>query len=162
MAVTNFIAPAGTWDASASVYVDNIFSANLKQSTADWNHEIRQHLDSMIDSYFGVEDAAPAPQEWELLGRLSVEASGLLNIEETTITLCNKQRDYGPNNIARFGQSGLLLRLHDKVARLENLISNGREAQNESLHDTYLDIVGYSTIGLMLLDGSFFYPMAFD
>ena len=56
----------------------------------------------------------------------------------------------------------LLLRLHDKVARLENLISNGREAQNESLHDTYLDIVGYSAIGLMLLDGSFFYPMAFD
>lgn len=160
MSVINYVAPAGTWDASARLYVDNIFRTSVSETVGDWNYEIRQHLDGMIDSYFGVEDTSPAPHEWELLGRLSIEASGLLNPDETTITLCNKQRDYGPNNIARFGQSGLLLRLHDKVARLENLISNGREAQNESLHDTYLDIVGYSAIGIMLLDGSFFYPTA--
>lgn len=160
MAVTSFSAPAETWDASAKSYVADIFWTDLSYYAADWNQEIRRHLDGMIDAYFGVDSAAPSPSEWQTLGRLSVEASGLLNVQETSVTLCNKQRDYGPNNIARFGQSGLLLRLHDKVARLENLISTGRDAKNESLHDTYLDIVGYSVIGLMLLDGSFFLPLA--
>ena len=47
------------------------------------------------------------------------------------------------------------MRLHDKVARLENLLDSGRLPENEAVEDTYLDIVGYSTIGLMLLDGSF-------
>jgi len=51
------------------------------------------------------------------------------------------------------------LRLHDKVARLENLLNNGIEAKNEAIDDTYMDIVGYAVIGLMLLDNSFFYPL---
>ena len=38
---------------------------------------------------------------------------------------------------------------------MENLLSRGSEAQNEALTDTYLDIVGYAAIALMLEDGSF-------
>tara|TARA_R110000868_G_scaffold187839_3_gene430565 strand:+ start:385 stop:738 length:354 start_codon:yes stop_codon:yes gene_type:complete len=114
----------------------------------------------MIDEYFDSTDKLPTLFDWVHLAQLAVLASGHLDEEETIKILCSKQLDYGPNNIARFGHVGLLLRLHDKVARLENLILSGRDAQNESLHDTYLDIVGYSTIGLMLLDGSFFFPMA--
>lgn len=149
-----------TWDRSARTHVDSIFNLTVLFSTgADWNEQIRKHLDFMIAEYFNNSEKSPSAEEWKTLGRMSVTASGNLNRIDTATTLCNKQRDYGPNNIARFGQSGLLLRLHDKVARLENLLSNGREATNESLHDTYLDIVGYSTIGIMLIDGSFFLPM---
>lgn len=153
-----------TWESAAKRHVNAIFGASVVMpSGTDNNSAIRIHLDNMITAYFGVEDAKPTVSEWQTLGHLSVVASGILNEDDTATTLCNKQRDYGPNNIARFGQSGLLLRLHDKVARLENLISHGRDAHNESLNDTYLDIVGYSAIGLMLLDGSFFYPLsAFD
>ena len=42
---------------------------------------------------------------------------------------------------------------------MENLLNNNKDAKNESLHDTYLDIVGYSVIGLMLLDDTFFTPL---
>lgn len=70
-------------------------------------------------------------------------------------TLCRKQNDYGHENIARFGRLGLLVRVHDKIARLNNLITKGGVPQNESIEDTYVDIVGYSAIGMMVERGWF-------
>ncbi len=157
---------ATTWDESAAYISKVIFSTGVPHagasapSVADLRERIRVHLDTMIDKYFNNSNAIPTQVDWTTMARLAIAASGRLGEVETVETLCSKQRDYGPNNIARFGQSGLLLRLHDKVARLENLLLQGRQAQNESLHDTYLDIVGYSVIGVMLLDGSFFFPLA--
>jgi hypothetical protein len=164
--MTTVDASATTWDESAAYISKVIFSTGdphvgaLAPSVADLRERIRVHLDSMIDKYFNNSNAIPTQVDWTTMARLAIAASGRLDEAETVETLCSKQRDYGPNNIARFGQSGLLLRLHDKVARLENLLLQGRQAQNESLHDTYLDIVGYSVIGVMLLDGSFFFPLA--
>jgi hypothetical protein len=49
-----------------------------------------------------------------------------------------------------------LVRCHDKMARLKNLqLSRGGAAQNESVADTYLDIIGYSAIGMMWERGWF-------
>lgn len=149
-----------TWDASAQTYVAQVWeSASTYSFIKDGGIDtIRDHLDYMIDNYFNKTDT-PTHREWLKLGVLAVSGCATLDEAETYTTLVGKQRDYGPNNIARFGNSGLLLRLHDKVARLENLVANNREATNESIQDTYLDIVGYSVIGLMLMDGSFFSPM---
>lgn len=149
----------GSWEESAKIHLTDVWKyASVRPIGEESNTVIREHLDYMIDSYFN-KDALPFPSEWRMMGGLAIHASGELDKIDTWSTLCDKQRDYGPNNIARFGQSGLLLRLHDKVARLENLVSNGKDAKNESLHDTYLDIVGYSVIGLMLLDNTFFSPL---
>ena len=70
-------------------------------------------------------------------------------------TLIKKQHDYGHRNILTFGLAGVAVRLCDKIARMENLLKRGADAQNEALTDTYLDIVGYAAIALMLDDGSF-------
>ena len=70
-------------------------------------------------------------------------------------TLCRKQNDYGHENISRFGRLGLLVRVHDKIARLNNLLAKGGVPQNESIEDTYVDIVGYSAIGMMVERGWF-------
>jgi len=70
-------------------------------------------------------------------------------------TLCKKQHDYGHENIARFGRLGLLVRVHDKIARLHNLLAKGGVPQNETIEDTYVDIVGYSAIGMMVERGWF-------
>jgi hypothetical protein len=75
-------------------------------------------------------------------------------------TLIKKQRDYGPENINKFGQYGLVVRTHDKIARLENLISKQTAPENEAMQDTFLDIVGYSAIGIMLVREMFNYPLA--
>lgn len=71
--------------------------------------------------------------------------------------LCSKQRDYGHGNILRWGQDGLVIRLADKIERYKNLHGSFAtyEAQNESVNDTVLDIIGYCTIGVMLANGTF-------
>lgn len=70
-----------------------------------------------------------------------------------------KQRDYGPENINRFGFKGIEIRMWDKVARLENLNSKHREPKFESVVDTYDDMLGYCLIALMLMDGTFMLPL---
>ena len=66
--------------------------------------------------------------------------------------LDEKQKDYGPKNISRFGVRGLSVRLYDKIERLANLLMDREESpKNESLEDTFKDIANYGIIGLMLL-----------
>jgi hypothetical protein len=69
--------------------------------------------------------------------------------DELTSTLVRKQRDYGHQNIARFGLLGLVVRCHDKIARLENLITKDLKPGNESMKDNLLDVAGYAAIGIM-------------
>jgi hypothetical protein len=70
-------------------------------------------------------------------------------------TLCRKQHDYGHGNINRFGIYGVIVRLSDKIERLDNLRSKQVKPQNESIQDTLTDIVGYCVIALMLMDETF-------
>ncbi len=70
--------------------------------------------------------------------------------------LVQKHDDYGPSNIsdAPGGPlNGLSVRLHDKVARLNNLLSNNKEPQNESVQDTFIDILNYALIALLVIEG---------
>lgn len=69
--------------------------------------------------------------------------------------LIQKHNDYGPSNIsdAPGGPlNGLSVRLHDKVARLNNLLSNNKEPENESIQDTFIDILNYAIIALLVID----------
>ena len=99
---------------------------------------------------------------WLVLGATAFKVAskkfGMSSSDIHTI-LVKKQRDYGPDNIARYGQMGLTIRTHDKIARLENLISSGAEPENESVVDTFIDIVGYSAIAMMWIRGTFLLPM---
>jgi len=80
----------------------------------------------------------------------SVEFDSWMIRDTILETLIRKQRDYGHENISRFGRFGLLVRTHDKLARLRNLQATQNSPENESIIDTYTDIVGYSAIGMML------------
>jgi hypothetical protein len=78
-----------------------------------------------------------------------------LNLQYVHEVLCRKQHDYGHENIQRFGRAGLMVRVHDKVARLENLIGNGSQPNNESIQDNVMDVIGYAAIGIMWESGTF-------
>ena len=70
--------------------------------------------------------------------------------------LAQKHEDYGPSNIsdAPGGPlNGLSVRLHDKVARLNHLLSNNKKPKNEAIEDTFIDILNYALIALLVLDG---------
>ena len=66
--------------------------------------------------------------------------------------LIGKQRDYGPKNIMDGPvdpDTGIRVRLFDKIARYENLTHTKIEPANESLVDTLMDMVGYVAIKIM-------------
>jgi hypothetical protein len=78
------------------------------------------------------------------------------NYEELYNLLCRKQHDYGHKNIDNFGLIGVAVRMCDKIARAENLRGKETNAvRNETIMDTYEDIVGYAVIALMLDGGTF-------
>ena len=78
-------------------------------------------------------------------------------LDEAEALLLSKQKDYGPDNIAKspFGPLfGLLVRMYDKQARAANLISKDvKGVVHEPLEDTFLDLLNYSAIALMVLRG---------
>ena len=70
--------------------------------------------------------------------------------------LVKKHDDYGPANISDApggALNGLSVRLHDKVARLNNLLSNSKEPRNETIEDTFIDILNYALIALLVIEG---------
>lgn len=75
--------------------------------------------------------------------------------EEALEVLVKKQSDYGPKNIALAPGgplNGLRVRMHDKMSRINHLIDNGATPENESLRDSFLDMLNYSAIAMMVLD----------
>lgn len=71
--------------------------------------------------------------------------------------LLQKHQDYGPTNISRSPGgplNGLRVRMWDKLARINNLVDSGAEPENESLRDSFLDLMNYAAIAQVVLDGN--------
>ena len=71
--------------------------------------------------------------------------------------LLEKNAKYGNNNLTKYGHTGILVRLSDKLSRLENMSEAGAKNVNEydelreSIEDVYKDIAGYGILGLKLM-----------
>jgi len=69
--------------------------------------------------------------------------------------LIEKHHDYGPTNISQApggALNGLRVRIHDKMARINNLIDSGNIPKNEALRDSFVDLANYAMIGLLVID----------
>ena len=69
--------------------------------------------------------------------------------------LIKKHHDYGPKNISQSPGgplNGLRVRMWDKIARINNLLDSGVNPSNESLRDSFIDLLNYSAIAMMVLD----------
>jgi hypothetical protein len=84
------------------------------------------------------------------------EAEAREIVESAITLLVNKRKDYGPAAL-KGGRHGIVVRLSDKQARLENLmgITDGsfklKDAVigNEKVEDTVRDILNYAILFLM-------------
>jgi len=85
--------------------------------------------------------------------------SGINRIEQM-ITIQNeglelfkkKNKDYG-DAFAEYGPIGVLMRMGDKIKRLQNIDKNQITMVNdEQMRDTLIDLHNYSAMALMLLD----------
>ena len=75
-------------------------------------------------------------------------------VKELTDLLLSKHRDYGPKNISLApggAVNGLRVRMHDKLARINNLVDSGADPKHESLEDSFKDMANYAIIGLLVL-----------
>jgi hypothetical protein len=69
--------------------------------------------------------------------------------------LLRKHHDYGPLNVAHSpggALNGLRVRMWDKIARINNLLDSGVKPSNESLRDSFVDLMNYAAIAQMVLD----------
>lgn len=63
-----------------------------------------------------------------------------------------KNADYG-DAFATYGTVGVLVRLGDKIMRLQNISNRGVQlVDDEKLRDTLIDLHNYAAMGIMLLD----------
>jgi len=76
---------------------------------------------------------------------------------ELKITMVRKHQDYGPYNIANApggAMNGLIIRMHDKLERLQSLYYKKNDTPNyESIEDTLIDLANYAIIGLLVQRG---------
>ena len=78
-------------------------------------------------------------------------------VDELYLLLLDKHHDYGPKNIAGSPGgplNGLRVRMHDKTARINNLIDNKQQARHEPLEDSFKDLANYAIIALLVLRGT--------
>lgn len=74
--------------------------------------------------------------------------------KELNDLLLSKHKDYGPKNISQAPGgpiNGLRVRMHDKLARINNLVDSGASPEHESLEDSFKDMANYAIIGLLVL-----------
>ncbi len=74
--------------------------------------------------------------------------------DELAQLLLSKHADYGPKNISDSpggAINGLRVRMHDKLARINNLVDSGADPEHESLEDSFKDMANYAIIGLLVL-----------
>ena len=76
--------------------------------------------------------------------------------QELLDLMLSKHRDYGSKNIADApggAINGLRVRMHDKLARINNLYGSALQPEHESLEDSFKDMANYAIIGLLVLRG---------
>ena len=86
----------------------------------------------------------------------SFESAVARTFQELLDLLLSKHKDYGPRNIADApggSINGLRVRMHDKLARINNLVDSGKNPKYESIEDSFKDMANYAIIGLLVLRG---------
>jgi len=147
------------WNTAAADVTERIFNGDQPSGTLEG---LRLLLDHFVDANTSERLEGSQSEEFVALGKIALQLgrrhgyfAGPSAAQHVLDIVIRKQCDYGHNNISRFGRFGLLVRMHDKVARLENLMMSGHTPNHESIEDNILDVMGYSIVGTMWEEGSF-------
>lgn len=162
-----------TWNIAAEEKVSRIFSKSYLNKLGTVHSSkvnMMYAFDYCLNKTNGLQvvdkDSLTTIHGWSLWDYLGAESLASLKMMSVDLTekqmldvLVSKQKDYGPNNIARFGSAGILIRIHDKLARYSNLFAKSDDnfntavminsVQDETIVDTLIDIIGYSVVALM-------------
>lgn len=118
-----------------SQIIDGYGDDNSLDRLQSWNDYLPANAGKKIDDDF-IADV------WRIL-----DAAGNL--------LIRKHSDYGPKNISQSpggALNGLRVRMHDKIARINHLVDSRVAPSNESLRDSFIDLLNYSAIAILVLE----------
>lgn len=88
-------------------------------------------------------------------GNVALEAEVAVRMQRAFNLWKERQRKYGVTNIARTGALGCYVRCEDKLARLSRVYVEGAgEMPDETIKDSWLDVVNYAIMGLMNHEGA--------
>ena len=175
------ISPA-TWDNAAALAAERIDLCIAKGIEHPYADDREQLLCDLRDGFDAFKIMMFGTDEWEFGEKhrhVTVEfliafavivlalvphydmvlSSKMKKAEDVLPLLRRKQEDYGYNNISAFGIDGILVRMHDKIARIENLTDKQVEGLNEPLTDSFYDLIGYCIIGIMVALGIWELPL---
>lgn len=157
-----------TWDDGAEAVADKLDTALVTMLAESARYDPLQDFEKQLDALrdCGARTLWASLAEIALVGYVrATQHDPDEALDQVVDTLIVKQFDYGPQNILwaeQHGLRGLVVRAHDKVARINNLVRRGCAPKNEALVDSWLDLVGYSLLGMMLYYGWFTLPLKAD
>lgn len=151
------------WQTAASEALTDIWFTDTRYETAHWLAAVDTLLPDMEELGDSAEHLG---RQFCRIGAITIANNPQLTFAHVLDTVIGKQRDYGHGNILRFGLTGVVVRMADKIERMKNLLrleakslasqsNDGFSPVNESIDDTALDIVGYCLIAVMLLSDTF-------
>ena len=132
--------------------------------------KINEEYQKLIDSIRSVRDIIkPSPeintrlmkveQGIKQLGQRPVLNSNIQQFMDITTNMAKtyaaKNHDYGDsfdNSLDKFGLIASIVRMSDKMNRLETLITKEAQVKDESIKDTLLDLANYSIMTVMWLN----------
>lgn len=119
-----------------------------------WPQDIEYKRDGHSGYYKTLTSGKKITHSSEFKDALEKTAYGIVDL------VYQKHLDYGSKaiNNSPYGKlQGVVVRLHDKFSRAVNLTKTvyKTEPKNESLKDTFIDIVGYALIAITILDDNF-------
>ena len=125
----------------------------MKESEA-----FRNYWDQKHNSYKQQKEALYELLEMNDAGPSDFEINAYDVVDELIDLLVSKHKDYGPSNIADSpggAINGLRVRMHDKLARINNLFDNNKHTQpeHEAFEDSFKDMANYAIIGILVLRG---------
>jgi len=106
--------------------------------------------------WVGSKDIEPlVSQIYEVLECKEAQTLSIIRKFLSDIVLFDKkQHDYGPQNIAKFGTTGVLVRSSDKLERLINLYKREEKPEvAEPITETWQDLSVYGAIARVCEDG---------
>jgi hypothetical protein len=88
--------------------------------------------------------------------RPSVNAESIQKeCDSLSSVLIKKNHDYGNSvqkQFQKYGLTSILIRLDDKLSRLDNLLTNKQRVSDESIMDTLQDLAGYALLGKICIE----------
>lgn len=108
---------------------------------------IRDDFEKRVLIVTGENVIGPPVINHDYVGTVAVESIRDVT-DSIAVLLTQKRQDYGTENLDKFGEFGILVRISDKVERLRNLLASGKEPNFESIDDTWRDVAGYAVLAL--------------